>query len=43
MKRVRIGKSSPSQKVAEPTKGEEAFQMSEGGKGAIRVGKKHTT
>ncbi|XP_076423168.1 zinc finger protein 638 isoform X19 [Peromyscus maniculatus bairdii] len=32
MKRVRIGKASPSQKavMAEPAKGEEAFQMSEG-------------
>ncbi|XP_055452290.1 zinc finger protein 638 isoform X1 [Psammomys obesus] len=29
-KRVRIGKAPPSQKVAEPAKGEEAFQMSEG-------------
>lgn len=40
MKRVRIGKAPPSQKVAEPVKGEEAFQMSEGGKGAFRVGRK---
>lgn len=35
-------KASLSQKVAEPAKGEEAFQMSEGGKGAIRVGRKNT-
>lgn len=40
LKRVRIGKASPSQKVAEPAKGEEAFQISEGGKGAIRAGRK---
>lgn len=44
MKRVRIGKASPSQKavMAEPAKGKEAFQMNEGGKGAVWVGKKTT-
>lgn len=44
MKRVRIGKASPSQKavMAEPAKGKEAFQMNEGGKGAVWVGTKTT-